>query len=491
MLPAREPPATGRTWPQRLVLITGIVVVLGSLGAASALGYFGVRLSQIDRVDNLKIRAAAAGEPRNYLIVGTDSRAGLPPENKGFRDDGETGCDCTDTIMVVRVDPKKTNAQILSFPRDLWIPIAGTRSKSRINTAHAKGEQVLIDTIEQNFGVPINHYVEVDFVGFEKLVDAVGGIPMWFDNPVRDKRTGLSISNTKCQVLDGDQARKFVRSRYLEYQTADGTWHSDGTADLGRITRQQVFIRRAVSKAVSKGLTNPATLNDLVSAGVDNLRIDHALSVGDLLALGRKFASFDSRDLVGYSVPSTSYRTSGGAAVQVPAMRAAEGMLNIFRGLPPGAVTPAAVSVRVLNGTGVTGQAADVAAALEAIGFDVFATSTYAGGPLENTVVRFGDGGEAGARLVARHITGGAPLVRDSNLAPGRVAVITGADFTTIHDQLAPEGSPDDLRSTTSTTAPSPTAPSVTTTTVPPTTVTTQKPAGYSTGEPPPGVTCG
>src|SRR3546814_6874387 len=98
-------------------------------------------------------------------------------------------------------------------------------------------------------------------------------------------------------LLDGSQARKFVRSRYLEYKDDDGDWVRDGTADLGRITRQQIFVRRAVTKAVSRGLTNLGTLNQLVSAGVDNVRLDKNLDASDLVALGRQFASFDADEI--------------------------------------------------------------------------------------------------------------------------------------------------------------------------------------------------
>ncbi len=190
MVTARPPRTRGRTWAQRTILVTGCAVVAVCAAGAVAAGYVGLRLSQIDRVDGIETLAAARGEPANYLLVGTDSREGIDPDDpdsSGLIGDGEQGCDCTDTIMVLRVDPKQTTAQILSFPRDLWLPIADG-STGRINGAHAKGEQVLIDTIEENFGIPIHHYVEIDFVGFARVVDAVGGIPMWFDAPVRDPR---------------------------------------------------------------------------------------------------------------------------------------------------------------------------------------------------------------------------------------------------------------------------------------------------------------
>jgi LCP family protein required for cell wall assembly len=467
------------------VLLTGSLVVVASVATASVAGYFGLRFAQIDRVDDIDIAAVASGEPQYYLLVGTDSREGIDPDASGFTDDGQTGCDCTDTIMVLRIDPQATQAQILSFPRDLWVPIAGTGKSARINGAHAEGEQVLIDTIQQDFGIPINHYVEIDFVGFEKLVDAVGGIPMWFDAPVRDTHTGLSIPEAECQVLDGEQARRFVRSRYLQHKGDDGRWHSDPTADLGRITRQQIFIRSAVAKAVGEGLTNPLTLNQLVSAGVENVRLDRHLDAADLIALGRRFSAFDAKDLVGYSIPTEPRTTSRGYGGELPLMRQAEAMLNIFRGLPPGTVSPESVAVTVLNGTGVQGQAADAAGALEAVGFANDDVDSYGEGTLPRTAVLVGPGGESAARLVARHVTGGADLVADDSLDDGAVALVTGADFTTIHDQPAPEGSPDDLRSTTSTTAPSgstpPSTEGTTTTTV----------VGYATGEPPPGVECG
>lgn len=489
----RSPIPRHRTWPQRLLLALGVVVVLGCIGAGSAAAYFGLRFSQIDRVKDIALREAEKGEPANYLIVGTDSRAGLDPDDPdsaGFTGNGETGCNCTDTIMVVRVDPNDTTAKVLSLPRDLWVPISPSGRKARINSAYQKGEQALIDTIQDNFGITINHYVEIDFVGFERLVDAVGGIPLYFTAPVRDQHTGLSVSSAGCQTLDGESARKFARSRYLQYKGKDGRWRSDPTGDFGRITRQQIFIRRAISAAVGKGLSNPVTLNNLVSAGVENVRLDEALDASDLLGLGRKFASFQADELIGYTIPSDSFTTSAGAAVQLPRTKDAESVLNIFRGLPPGTVSPQAIDVQVLNGSEVEGQAADAAGALRTIGFSITEVDTYPG-PVAQTTVVFGDGGYDAARTVARHVTGGAVLVFDDDVDDGEVVLVVGKDFTTIHDQLSPEGSPDELRSVTTTTTVVPdgtdgTA-STTSTTSPADTSSLQ---GYATGEPPPGVTC-
>ncbi len=484
--------ARSRTWPQRLLVLTGCLVVIVSVGTASVAAYLGIRYGQIDRIEDIALDQKT-GEAANYLLVGTDSREGLDPNDPdagGFL--GDTGCDCTDTIMVLRVDPKEKQAYLLSFPRDLYLPIAGTGDTDRINTAHAHGEQTLIDTITENFNIPIHHYVEIDFVGFEQLVDAVGGVPLWFDAPVRDLHTGLDVQQSGCVELNGEQARKFVRSRYLEFQDEDGDWDSDPTADLGRITRQQVFVRRAVAKAVSQGLSNPITLNDLVSAGVANVSLDEQLDAGDLLGIGDAFSKYDSDDLKTYSIPSEPLNTSAGAKVQLPLMDDAQTMLNVFRGLPPGTLAPEGIALGVYNGTGTTGQAADAAGALGSIGFNVLDVESWPTEDVSRTTVRYGYYGEPAARRVAAHITGGAALVLDENLGLGEVILVTGSDFTTIHDQPTPKGSADDQRTTTSTTAPtstSTTAPGETSTssTVPTTTTTV---IGYSTGEPPDGVDC-
>jgi hypothetical protein len=252
------------------------------------------------------------------------------------------------------------------------------------------------------------------------------------------------------------------------------------------MTRQQIFVRQAISKAVSKGLGNPVTLNEMVSAGVDNVRLDKGLDASDLLSLGRQFSDFDSDALIGYSIPTDSFRTSAGAEVQLPRSREAEPILNIFRGLPADAVTNQAIEVTVLNGTEVPHQAADVAGALLEIGFGVTEVGDYSQ-PVGRTSVLYGAGGEGAARRVALHVSGGAALVYDADVDSDHVILVTGSDFTTVHDQVAPEGSSDDLLSTTTTTLFDPDAPS--TTSPAPSTTTTIR--GYATGEPPPGVTCG
>jgi LCP family protein required for cell wall assembly len=473
----------GRSWPQRLIIAIGVFVVFVCVLSAGALGYGYARFASITRYD-VKLVQAASGGPANYLVVGSDSRENLAkgdPDAGAFVDKtSPTGGKRSDTIMILRIDPTATNASILSLPRDLYVPIAGGRGKDRINSAYGLGRQVLIDTIEMNFGIVINHYVEVDFNGFKGLVRAIDGIPLYFEQPVRDTNTGLRIDKPGCVTLDPTMALAFARSRHLEYRTASG-WKTDPTADLGRITRQQIFIRRAMSKALSKGVTNPVTLNNLVGVAVDNVGLDPALGASDIISLGKRFGSFNPETLVSYTVPSVSKRTAEGAAVQEMVELQAEPLLNIFRGLPPGSISPKLITVAVLNGSGQAGQGPSVAAAFEQLGFKLGKTGVNTK-VVKQTTVYYGPGSADIGRRVLRHISGAPALALDKNLGADVVRVVTGTDFTTIHADPAPEPP------TTTTTAPAVTG-STTTTTAPTTTSSTV--IGKAVGVPPPGVTCG
>lgn len=469
------------------MVFVGTVLTLVLLSAAGAAGYLNFRFGQITRLDVAIDVPPASGEPRNYLLVGSDSRAGLDeddPANAGFFDDegtvGSAGPQRTDTIMVLRVDPDDGEAALLSFPRDLFVPIADTGERNRINVAFTRGREVLIDTIRQNFGIPIHHYVEVDFVGFLGLVEAVGGVPIYFETEVQDTQSGLYIEEPGCVTLDGRQSLAFARSRHLEYRDEEtGRWITDPSGDLGRISRQQEFIRRSISAAVSKGLTNPRTLNELVNLGVDHVALDPSLTVRDILGLGRRFASFDSENLATYSLPATPFRTSAGAAVLDLDEREAEPILNIFRGVDPSEVTPGLVEVRVLNGRGDDGFAGDVSAALETVGF---ATGEPADTvePFRRSTIFYAPGSEAAATRLARHITVAVQFGVDEDLGDSEVVLVAGDDFTTVHDQPSPTipQLPSTTTTTTSTTVASSetTTPSTTSST---STTSTTAPVGY------------
>lgn len=436
---------------------------------------------------------AATGPARNYLVIGSDSRDDIDaddPEAAVFVGGiaGEPQGQRADAIMIMRVDSQANTIDVLSVPRDLWVPIAGTGEDQRINTAYTGGPQQMIDTIREDFGIEINHYVEIDFVGFKGLVDAVGGVPMWFDQPMRDPNSGLDVGEAGCVTLDGYQALAFVRARALEQYGPQG-WQTDPTGDAGRISRQQVFLRRVAEQAAGDvSLTDIGGLNALADVAVDYLTVDASLDLRSLLGLARRFSAVDAESLTFHSLPTERWFTPGGADVQLLDPTGAEPVLAVFRGgqtRPVAEVGPTRVPVTVLNGTGIEGQAGRVAEAMVAVGFTVAETGN-AQGPYDRTTVRYGEGAEPTALLVARHIAGGADVESDEGLPAGAVIVVTGADFTTVLAEPLPPDSPvlagrPGFPTTTTTVAVAGEVPASPTTTVA---------VGAVPGDPPEGVTC-
>ena len=158
-------------------------VLLAFLVVATTAGYGYVhyRFNQIRSVEVPGLHKSVAGRPFNLLVVGSDSREGLDDADGGRY--GDVGGQRNDTTLVVRVEPSRKRISMLSIPRDLVVPIAGG-AENRINAALTGGPGELVKTIEQNFGVPIHHYVLIDFDGFRAIVDALGGIDVRFPYPV-------------------------------------------------------------------------------------------------------------------------------------------------------------------------------------------------------------------------------------------------------------------------------------------------------------------
>jgi LCP family protein required for cell wall assembly len=459
------------------------MAIVACVSMAAGLAYFQYKFQQIPRVELEEVldEVAAPSEPQNYLLVGTDSAAGLDPDDPITNGRSDLGI-LSDTIMVLRVDPESEDAAILSFPRDLWIPIAGG-GEQRINTAlSVGGPEALIQTIQDYFGIPINHYVQVDFLGFRDLVDAIDGVPIYFPNPVRDEKTGLNVTTTGCVTLDSNQALAFARSRSYE-ELVDGSWDVDGTGDLGRISRQQLFIRLAMQRAIAKGVRNPTTLNSLIDVGITKVTIDDALTPDDFFALGRKFRSFDPEQLQTYSPEVTDGNVGGASVLFLAETDANQQMLDVFRGLggPAEEGSTATVRVQVQNGSGTSGQAGAVAEAMGVAGFNVTGQGDAERFDFAQTTIRYQPGQEAAADLVRRSLEGPAVFEEVPLIDGADVILITGQDFTGVRAEPAP---PDDQSPTT--TAPVAETPAAPDPATPSTTVVGAVPA-----EAPPEVPCG
>jgi LCP family protein required for cell wall assembly len=473
----------------------GIVVVFGALVVVAGAGYTWWRYSQIDR-QALDLQEAGLDEPINYLIVGSDSREEVSeddPDASAFLAAEDTRGQRSDTIMVARVDAQARTIDLLSFPRDLWIPISGTEGNQRINTAYSTGgAQGLVDTIKDDFGIDIHHYVEIDFASFKDIVGAVDGVPLYFDQPMRDRHSGLYVDEPGCVTLDGDQALAFARARHVETWTEDDGWIYDGTGDLGRVTRQQVFVREVLDRATGKAtsLDLPAA-NSLMVATVENLSIDDRMGIDDLWTLGQQFRQFTGDQLVTHNLPVIEWTTDGGASVLKLDQPAADRVLAVFRGQDPATVPmidPSTVTLTIENGSGISGQAAEAEVAFESLGFDVAETGN-ADEPARSTIVRYATGQREVAEAVASHLTG-VTFEEDATLDAGEVVVVTGRNFTTVTG--VPAGSSG--TGTSATDPPDGATDADGTDDVDGTTTSTNpyaEPVGVTPGEAPPGVSCG
>jgi polyisoprenyl-teichoic acid--peptidoglycan teichoic acid transferase len=480
---------TRRSWPQRLLITFNVGVIAASLVTAGALAYLNEKLDEVQRVDLgtiLDEGSTEPGSPENYLLVGTDSAVGISEEDSITEGRENLGTN-SDTIMLLRVEPGSVGAQLLSFPRDLWVTIPGV-GEQRINAAiSAGGPETLIQTIQDNFGIPVHHYVEVDWAGFQGLVRAVDGVPMYFDKPLRDDSTGLNIPNAGCVTLDADQALAFSRSRSLEYYE-DGSWHVDGTGDLGRISRQQAFIRQAIQRAIDKGIRNPITLNSLVNVGIDTVTaVDTELTPDDLIDLGTAFRSFAPEDLRTMTLDVYDDNINGASILRMQDTEANQERLDLFKGLAEGEGGEAgSVRVAINNGTGLPGQADEVAQAFATLGFDTSAgTGDAERFDFGHTVVRYAPGHEAIARFVAAQVQGGADLQEVGSTYVADVIVVTGADYAGLTPELQPPptplgGDPE----------PPTTDPTATTAPVDPTSATTTTQYGIVPAAPPEGGGC-
>jgi len=424
-------------WPLRLLKVS--IAFLSVCVIAAAGGYFYLR-HQLGRINRLSIPGLdESGDVMNVLLVGSDSRERVTGDLAETTGKDEVSGQRSDTIMVLHVDPGQQKAAILSIPRDLYMPIAGTNGKDKINAAFSLGgPQRLIETIQQGLGIEINHYAEVDFAGFERIVNTVGSVKVYVDHPARDVNTGLDIPVAGCSELDGYQALAFVRSRY--YETYErGRWVPATGSDLDRIVRQQEFIRRIMKKAVSSGLTNPLTLNRLVSIGVDNIKVDQAMSTKDITTLARKFRSLDADSVEMLTLPTTDAYI-GGADVQLLEKEKAYEYIDRLNGrvATPGSVQPADVSVRVLNGNGVEGSAGKAGTSLGQLGFKVVETTSADTYGYTDTIVRHAPGGQAQAELLRSYLLGGARLERNSSLPVGEVSLVLGDDFDGVRAPAAP-----------------------------------------------------
>lgn len=432
-----------RKWPRRLLIAANIFVAVCVLATAGAYAYFRIQFGRIPTIEGLRGVLAGGGddvpgEPMNVLLVGSDTRSTLEGEEKKFGNATQVGGQRSDTVIVLRIEPEAKRAAMLSVPRDLYVKIAGTERSSRINDAFQAGPDRLIATVTENLGIPIHHYVQVDFNGFRGIVSALGGIDIYSSSRARDTVSGLNIPNPGCVSLDGEQALAFVRSRHYQYYE-NGKWRSDPTGDLGRIERQQDFIRRVLKKAnqKAKGL-DVFAVNNLVNAGIKNVQIDEHFSSKDIAALARRFRSLDPNAVEMFTLPTVPASVGGAAVLRLKQPDAAAVVDSFLAKTPPPAeggapavpdIPPSSIRVRVLNGSGAEGQAREVSSDLGTLGFTIAGIGQADSFRYDATVIRFAPSQRDKALVVQSKIQGETELREDATLKAIDVVVVTGGKF--------------------------------------------------------------
>jgi polyisoprenyl-teichoic acid--peptidoglycan teichoic acid transferase len=462
------PRSTLRVWARiyAIALVIALTVTVGGLVGVNVV--IDRKINSIERVENLDLdENTDPGEPANFLLIGSDTRAFVENEvqEETFGDEASTGGQRSDTLMIVHVDPDARTGLLVSFPRDLLVEIPGVGT-SKINAAFNQGPQKVVDTIESNFDVPVHHYLEIDFASFEGIVNAVGGVPVFFPAPGRDKVTGFEIGDyfgwlPGCHELNGTTALAYVRARSYE-QLVDGEWEQDPTADIGRIERQQAFMRRLATEAVRKSLANPLAANRIADKSLAELKADEGLSRGDVNKLIQAFRRVDPNDPNSIEMVTVPFEGSG-ADLELDEELAAPLLARLRELAPPPAPaegpSPATIRVRVFNGSGVNGAAAQTSAALQDQGFQSGGTGNNPDGNVGETQVRYRPGSEGLAEVVKGYLGGVGELVADDSIVEADVLLVIGSDFDGV---TAPAGGAPAGPATTAAPAPSASPPAST-----------------------------
>lgn len=257
---------------------------------------------------------AASGNALNILLVGSDSRSGLTsPADVARYGSNQVSGQRADSIMLMQIIPKQQRGVLLSFPRDLWVTIHNGQHEfhSKLNSAYSFGPQAMIDTVAGITGIPINHFMEINFVGFRRMVDAVGGIDVCMSQRIYDSQLRFGLPTGKSH-LDGIAALNFVRAR-----------HATPGGDFDRIKRQQQFLRAVMTKIGRPNvLGNPVRVNQLARSFAQNVKVDQYFQLSDMIRFALSVRRVGLDQLETYSVPGDVGDIGGASVVELDPTRA-------------------------------------------------------------------------------------------------------------------------------------------------------------------------
>ena len=405
--------------------------------------------SNIPRVNISAAKAQAQthhdidGKDQNILVAGNDDRqTATDAELKQLGTTRDGGSLNTDTMMIIHIPASGAKATLISMPRDSYVAIPGY-GMNKLNAAYgdgynaasgtydqkrAAGANLLIETVQNLTGLSIDHYVQVDLLGFYRISNAIGGVTVNMCAAVQEPNSGINL-HAGVNLIQGTQALAFVRQRY---------GFPNGLGDLDRVKRQQYFLTAAFRKVASAGMLNPLKLPDLLNAVQRSLYIDSSL---DPLALGRQLENLTADNISGKTIPWDGFddNTPVGSVVVVHPAEVKAFIAQLIgtsdaKLATAQPVATSAVTVDVLNaGSGINLAAAAAAGVLRQGGFAI-GQVTNAPSASTTTIIEYADGMQSQAKTLAAWVPG-AVLQK---AAVSHVTLLLGSDGLTAKKPAAP-----------------------------------------------------
>jgi LCP family protein required for cell wall assembly len=448
--PPQSPPAQARFLRGRRGKWLGGIAIVAMVGVVgtSLVAYAQYR-SVLGSINRENVSAAMLGHRPPYtaglniLVIGSDSRAGL-----GHKFGAGVQGARSDTSMLLHIAPGHTRADIISFPRDSMVPVlacsndgqghAGQAAQpgqfERLNaTFSAGGAPCLWRTLEQTTGIRIQHFVEVNFAGFQSIVNDVGGVPVCLPFAINNAQSRLHLAAGK-HVVNGAQALAFVR---LREDIGEGS-------DTQRIQRQQYFLAAVMQKLKSTGLLGqPSRIFAVVRDVAKSLTTDSGLDLNTMLRVATSMKSLSSSAVQFLTVPVVPYPGDPAAELswEQPQADRLFRAVEADRELPAAAkgkkakaakvptVSPAKVSVNVLNGSGVTGIAGSTAAALTAKGYKVTGTGPAPNYAFTSNVIEYSSAAQLPQVNTLKSLFSSVAVKQDAALGTNSITLILGSSF--------------------------------------------------------------
>ena len=423
---------------RRAGLVTsGVLSAFVLLFAGTAWGFTSYVNDSIGRV-NAGTAGTPSGGPLNVLLAGVDVRAGLTRHQQLALHVGKDVSFNSDTLMLIHVSGDRSRVTVVSLPRDSWVNIPG-HGMSKINAAYGLGgPSLVVKTVEQDTGVTINDFIQVNFLGFVKVIDALGGVNICLPFAVDDSYSGLHLSAGRHHV-GGITALEFARDR-----------HSFAASDLARISDQQQLLASLLNEAISSGtLANPVKLSSFLRAALSVIKVDEGLNVSSLADQLRGISPHNVRFM---TVPLSdyNYQTPTGESAVLWDSGAAGTLFGelqhdqpVARPVRPARAHPrhpgrrrGQVPVAVWNGTLIGGLSATTGTDLGNLGFPVQDGLTWPVHDLSRTVIQYAPGDLAGAKLV-QQVMPGAGLQQVTGLKQLRV-LLGGTGYSVTAPSPAP-----------------------------------------------------